>query len=84
MMCLLISRGFSVGIGDLIFVTTDDVFPSYIKSRCFGFLSFIGRLGAIVMPVILFNLLKIGFNYFITYLIIHCSIFGVLELFVIY
>ncbi len=81
---LLLSRGLSVGIGDLIFVTTDELFPSYMKSRCFGFLSFIGKLGAMVMPLILFTLLRVGFEYLIGYLVLHCLVFGVLELLVRY
>lgn len=84
MPALLLSRGFSVGIGDLIFVTTDELFPSYMKSRCFGFHSFIGKLGAMLMPLILFTLLRVGFNYLIGYLIVHCVVFAMLELMVKY
>ena len=84
MMALIMSRGFGAGINNLIFVTTDDIFPSYIKSRCYGFLSFIGRIGAILMPIILFNLIKMGFNYFLLYMIGHCLVFGILEMFVKY
>ena len=51
---LLFSRLFVCVITNLLYVLTDDSFPSYIKSRCFGFVTLWASIGSILMPLVIF------------------------------
>lgn len=51
---LIIARGFVSALSNLVWVMTDEIFPSQIKARCYGYHNFCGKIGAMVMPLIIF------------------------------
>jgi hypothetical protein len=79
---LLLSRGCLGGLTSLKYIITDIVFPSYIKSRSYGFNNFIARVGVILMPIIIFKIFNGKYNELMIYMIIHGIIFGLFELFI--
>jgi OCT family organic cation transporter-like MFS transporter 4/5 len=63
-----------------LYIYTAELFPTHIRSKAYGFCSFVARIGGILMPFFFYNVIEFGVRPTVLFILFLSLLFGSLSL----